>query len=281
VSVRCSDASRALGESQIATAVTAQCWLLLEVAAAWPRDVAVEGALPDEAQKAVAAWLERTPGSRLQFVRRPGRAAARPLAFVVRGEEARREIRRIELGRHDDLASIDLDHEGDVVEGSLVLVCGHGSRDQCCALRGTAVFGELVDSFREDELWISSHQGGHRFAANVLLLPAGVQLGRVDAGEAASLVARALDGTIALDRYRGRTCYDPTVQAAEYAVRAAAGLDRVDDLRLVGVEDGLVRFRGAGGPEWTAVVEEGVGPAVPASCGAEAAPQPSRSARLL
>ena len=200
---------------------------------------------------------------------------------MICAEESRQEVRRIELERLEDLGGLDIDAAGTSVETSLVLVCGHGSRDQCCALRGTAVFGALADRLGEEELWISSHLGGHRFAANVLVLPAGLQLGRVEASEAPFVVARALSGKIELERYRGRTCYTPTVQAGEHAVRMAAGLDGVDEIRVVGLDGRHVRFRSWDGTDWTAVVDEVEGPAVPASCGDDAASQRSFRARVL
>ncbi|MGH3132039.1 MAG: sucrase ferredoxin, partial [Gaiellaceae bacterium] len=162
-----------------------------------------------------------------------------------------------------------------------VLVCGHGTRDACCALRGTVVYTALRQHFGDDELWISSHQGGHRFAANVLVLPAGVQLGRVEPANAVSVTSRALAGLIELDHYRGRTCYDPPVQAAEQAIRRAFGLDGVGDLRLGAAEGPLVRFRDRYGNEHEATVEESAGPVVPASCGAEPEAQRVLVAQLL
>src|SRR5207253_3667840 len=139
-------------------------------------------------------------------------------------------IRRIALGSHAELAEIDLDDVGEGVEGSLLLVCGHGSRDRCCAVRGTAVFGALAERLGEEEVWMSSHQGGHRFAANLLVLPAGLQFGRMEPDDALFLAARALAGRIDLDHYRGRTCYDRIVQAAEVGVRRSAGLEAVSEL---------------------------------------------------
>jgi hypothetical protein len=281
VSERCADLSLAAGEELGATAVTAREWLLVEVPGSWPRDVADDGALPAHAREAVSRWLATTPASRLQFIRRPGRAADRLVVFRVRSDESEGEVRRIELRAHADLASLDLEAAGEPVATSLVLVCGHGTRDRCCALRGTAAFAVLAHRLGEEELWISSHQGGHRFAANVLVLPAGVQLGRVEAADAPSLVARALAGRIDLEHYRGRTTYEPVVQAAELAVRRATGLDGVDELR-VEVSDGeAVSFTTWNGDRHAAVVEETTGPSVPASCGAEPAPQRAFRARLL
>jgi hypothetical protein len=277
---RCADRSRAVGEPLSATATTATSWLLLEVPGTWPRDVSDEGVLTPRARATVDAWLERTPGSRLLFVRRPGRAEARRLAFVVSAREHGSDVRRLELASPDELGDVDLAADGGAVEQSLVLVCGHGMRDSCCALRGTAVYSALAPSLPEGSLWLSSHQGGHRFAANVLVLPEGLQFGRVEPDEAPVVVSRALAGTISLDRYRGRVSYDAAAQAAEHAVRTAAGLERVDDLRLAGIEGDVVRFLAADGAEHAAVVERAEGPVVPPSCGAAAEPQPRLTARL-
>jgi len=270
---RCCEASLEAGELLSATAAFAESWLLVEVRGGWPRDVSEGGTLPEPARSALRAWAERVPRSRILFVRRPGRVAERSLAFLVRAREEEGEVRRFELDGLEAFGDVDLDGGGERVPGSLVLVCGHGSRDRCCAERGTAAYRALEGGLREEQLWVSSHHGGHRFAPNVLVLPAGLHFGRVPPAEAPSLVARALSGTIELRRYRGRTCYEPPVQAAEHAVRAATGLNGVGDLALVGVEGGVVRFRGRDGGVHEAVVEEARGPAVPPSCGTQPEPQ--------
>ena len=271
---RCSELSEAAGEPLAATATTAERYLLLEVPGSWPRDVSDEEALPTRAREKVSAWLARTPSSRVQFIRRPGRSRRDSLlAFVVHAPEAGGEVRRFELESHDHLGEVDLERGGRPIDSTLVLVCAHGTRDRCCVLRGTAVITALVDRLEEEELWVSSHQGGHRFAANVLVLPAGVQLGRVRPEEAPFVVARALAGKIELDRYRGRSCYEPAVQAAELTLRTAVGLDGVSDLQLVDVAGGTVRFRAWDGSEYAVAVEETVGTSTPASCGGEPEPQ--------
>jgi hypothetical protein len=281
VTALCADASQAAGEPLAGTAVTAGRWLLVEVPGSWPRDVASGEALPEAARAAVQRWLAARRDARLQYVRRPGRADNGSLVFVVTADETQAAVRRLELAGLDELASVDLDVDGDPVGSPLVLVCGHGSRDRCCALRGTAVFAALCERLDDEELWISSHLGGHRFAANVLVLPSGLQFGRVGGDEAPELVERAFAGRIALDRYRGRTCYESDAQAAEHAVRLESGLDRIGDLRLVRAEDGLAVFRAADGAEWSAVVERIAGPVVPASCGDEPASQRVLSARFV
>ena len=276
--VRCSDVSRAAGEPLAGTAVTATRWLLVEVPGSWPRDVSDAAALPTPARDAVSAWLERGRPSRLMFVRRPGTPAGRTRVFAVRADEGAADVRRIELDGLEALVSADLDAGGEPVGGSLVLVCGHGSRDRCCALRGTAVFNALAPELEDEALWLSSHQGGHRFAGNVLVLPAGIQLGRIDPEDALGAIERALAGRIRLDRYRGRTCYEQPVQAAEHALRARLDLEELAAVSLVAVDGPVVRFRTADGGEHAVTVEEARGPSVPASCGTE--PEPQRTFRV-
>jgi hypothetical protein len=277
--VRCAELSELAGEPLGATASTTRSWLLVEVPGTWPRDVSDGDGLPEAARRRVREWLERTPASRLLFIRRPGSPRVeRTRAFVVHAAPDQKRVRRFELARLEDL---DLDESGFRETGSqLVLVCGHGTRDPCCALRGTAVYGALASSLGSEQVWISSHQGGHRFAANVLVLPSAVQLGRISAADAPGVVARALAGRIELDRFRGRATYSPEVQAADIAVRRALGLDGLDDLRFVEADGGTVRFRDAEGREHVAVAERRSGPVVPASCGAEPEPQIAFSARL-
>ena len=281
-SPRCSELSELAGELLGATATHAKNWLLVEMPGTWDRDVGGGAGLPEPARRAASEWLERTPSSRLLFIRRPGRARpAAALAFVVHAGESRLVVRRFELVSPGDVSEVDLVGGGDETDAELVLVCGHGTRDACCALRGTAVYGALTARLADDELWLSSHQGGHRFAANVLVLPAGIHLGRLAPGSAAPVVADALAGRIDLAHYRGRVAYPAGVQAAELAVRSAEGIEAVTDLSLVAAEDEVVRFRGADGREHAAVVEERLGPSVPASCGADPEPQAVVTAQVV
>jgi hypothetical protein len=277
---RCSDLSELAREPIGATATWAESWLLVEMRRSWARDVGGGEGLREPERAAARAWLDRTPASRLLFLRRPGRGeSGEELAFVVRASETRAEVRRLAAAELTRLE--EGDDVGDVMSQPLVLVCGHGTRDRCCALRGTAIYRALASTLDREQLWLSSHQGGHRFAANVLVLPSGIQLGRVPRDDARELVSRALDGRIDLPHFRGRTCYPAPVQAAEIAVRETHALDRGDDLVLVAAEDDRVRFRDSAGREHAAVVAPSIGPVVPASCGAEPEPQHGFTARVV
>ena len=277
-SSRCADLSESAREPISATATHALNWLLVEVRGTWPRDVSDLGGFEPGAQTAITNWLERTPSSRVLFIRRPGESSARRTVFVVQASEHAPLVRRLELS---DADGFDPARDGDEVSSQLVLVCGHGTRDACCALRGSAVFGALRGTVPPEDLWLSSHQGGHRFAANVLVLPVGIQLGRVTLAEAPGVVSDALRGRIALEHYRGRVAYTAREQAAERAVRETRELVRATDVTLVGDDGTQVTFRDTDGNELRAIPEETAGPVVPASCGAEPAPQRHYAARYL
>jgi hypothetical protein len=112
------------------------------------------------------------------------------------------------------------------------LVCTNGARDPCCAIRGPAV-AHALDRARPGQVYECSHLGGHRFAANVLVLPEGLCFGRLDARSAPLLVEELEAGRLPLEHLRGRTAYDPEQQAAEILIRGKLGLTGLEDLRQV------------------------------------------------
>jgi hypothetical protein len=70
-----------------------------------------------------------------------------------------------------------------------------------------------------------THLGGHRFAANVLVLPDNLLFGRVDAAGAAALAAALDAGRLLLEQFRGRCSLTPEQQAAEILLRRELGID--------------------------------------------------------
>jgi hypothetical protein len=112
------------------------------------------------------------------------------------------------------------------------LVCTNGARDPCCAIRGPAV-AHALERVRPGQVYECSHLGGHRFAANLLVLPDGLVFGRLDTRAALALVDELDAGRLPLEHLRGRSAYDPERQAAEILVRRELGLACVGDLRLL------------------------------------------------
>ena len=253
VAATCSASSLAAAEPLPGSATRADRWLLVEVRGAWGPDVD-ETELPASIGRLAAAV-----DGRVQLIRRPDRRSGPALAFAVETSEQGGSIRRLR-------ESGDRFEDDGEVEGPLVLVCCHGRRDRCCARHGPPVYDALVGAFAPESLWQSSHLGGHRFAANVLVLPDGVLLGRVSPAEAASVAEEVAEGRIPLDHYRGRTTHTAEMQAADAAVRAAFGLTGVTDVRVSPGSGGHVLVHTPAGDIEAVVVAE-AGPAVVESCG--------------
>jgi hypothetical protein len=112
------------------------------------------------------------------------------------------------------------------------LVCTNGARDPCCAIRGPAV-AQALERVRPGQVYECSHLGGHRFAANVLVLPDGLCFGRLDARSAPALADELDAGRLPLEHLRGRTAFEPEQQAAEILVRRELALAGLAALTLV------------------------------------------------
>ena len=272
----CAEVSRADEEPLGATASRVDRWLLVEYRGLWARDAVDGSVLSAEVKRALVAWRRSARHSRVLFVRRPERRGADGLlAFRVDSPETGGGVRCLELERHEDLARIDLDAAGSPTAQPLLLVCTHGKHDRCCARYGRPLYEALQEQVEDGWVWQVSHVGGDRFAGNVVVLPAGVYLGRVEPGEAWERVDEVLAGRVPLARYRGRSSHSFPVQAAERAIREETGLLGLDDLRLVSAqqvgEGWEVRFEASrSGEAWDVEVERRDGAPTYLTCSASA-----------
>jgi hypothetical protein len=262
--MRCSELSA--GEPLAGTATTATSFLLLEHRGPWGRD-AVENTDLREPARSVAGGF----AGRVMLIRRPDRRGGDEVAFRADAAPEGGALHRV--GLTDDAVN-------ERVPGPFLLVCVHGRRDRCCARLGVPVYDALAPYVDDERLWQSSHHGGHRFAANVLVLPHGVQLGRVRPEDAVDVAACVAGGRIPLAFYRGRTIDSPRGQAADVEVRRALGLDRIEDVRPLR-DDGHVVEVAAREAVVRVDIEETEGPSLPASCGAEPEPVQRFVARIV
>ena len=266
----CAQASRERAEPLTATASRVDRWLLVEHRGAWgPESVPTR-----RMSRAVASALAReanTARARLVLVRRSAaRGAAERHAddgrhvFAVDSRPGHEQV----LHRHvrDDAELVHLvppfgEAPADgwtQVEGPLYLVCTHGRHDRCCALRGRPVAQALA---RHDpgSTWECSHIGGDRFAANLVVLPEGLYLGRVEVDQVVRVVDDLAAGVLPAGLVRGRSSLSLPTQAAQQFAREATGRWRTDDLEPVvqepaGTDTWRIVLGGAGGPEVEVVV---------------------------
>jgi hypothetical protein len=269
-SVRCAAASRERTESLVGTASRVQRWMLVEQPGSWGVDALRESRL-DRAVADRLADEAATHGVRVLLVRRPGQLSlgeARKVFLAHSGVESW-WIEQLDVDTDADLVEIDLGALafpdpptlGAPGPDALHLVCTNGRHDPCCADHGRPVVRALAAAAAPD-VWECSHVGGDRFAANVVSLPRGIYYGRVPPDGAARIVADDRDGLVDLDCYRGRSCYPPLVQAAEWFARSRLGDRRADGIGVLSLEpvgDGewIVHLQQRGGPAVTAHVHRG------------------------
>ena len=235
----CAEDSLARRESLAATASTCQRWVLVEHPSAWGPRTLLDSSLDEPVAHALRDWALRHK-VRLVLIKQPEREVeGTRRAFLVAAGEQERAVERLDIGSPRDLLDLDLDFVpgegwgiGRKWTDPLYLVCTHGRRDPCCAVQGNPVFNVLHEAF-PSQVWKSSHIGGDRFAANLLSLPDGVMLGRLQIDSVIRVVRDLVEGTIDLGHYRGRGFYPFHIQAAEHHLRTERGLVGIDALRSV------------------------------------------------
>lgn len=262
--------SREVGEQVGGTATTAYSWIALEVPKPWGRKALPESDLSEAVKSHLSTAADKLDGGRVLFITRDDRKQPdRYRMYLARSRERESNLRLLEFEAYEDLLEVDF---SEAIEGQgradwtpldepIFLFCTNGKRDPCCARIGLAAYRSLAEEHPE-RIWQSSHQGGHRFAGNLIVLPYGVQYGRVEAHNANQILTATERGEILLEHYRGRTLYQAPAQAAEYYLRTEHGLRGIDDLRLASVESGengrsSVRFDApSAGESWQLEMQE-------------------------
>ena len=237
---RCSVASRDREEDPAGTASTVRSFLLVENAGPWGTEALRDARMPEQVREHLlsAAAL----GVRVLLVRRH-RGPRRPdglRVFAARADPGSPWLETAVLDDQGSLLDLDLAALGrgrslglPRTDRPVLCVCTHGRHDACCAEWGRPTAAALAAAHPEPT-WEVSHVGGDRFAANVLVLPAGLYYGRVGPEDAATLGALHEEGRLWPALLRGRSGFPLPVQAAEVALRRELQETRVDGVRLAG-----------------------------------------------
>ncbi len=242
----CTQQALDVGEPLFGTATTdVDRWLLLEHGGQWAKDALQSPGIPDAVRAHFEAFLATDRRTRFQLIKGEHEPQGARRLFVVSALEGRTaawEVPFRDLAELVDLPLADFHPDRAPPRGAkpyaapLVLVCTHGKRDACCARLGSPLFRDLVKELGREHpglVWQTSHVGGHRFAANIVLLPHGYHYGRLDLAAARRVVRGYLAGRLSdLDRLRGRSCYPTDVQAAEFWLRQGAGRYGLEGLLL-------------------------------------------------
>ncbi|MGH3656373.1 MAG: sucrase ferredoxin [Micromonosporaceae bacterium] len=238
---RCSDGALQRGDPLLATAAPIRRWLLIEEPGSWgaeglttsPIDRQVAGRLAEKARAAsVRVQLIQRPGPRRRRATAPAaiRRGARRAYALVAGDPGAERTWWGSVTSDQELLDVPLDDPGYPPDpGPVYLVCTHGRKDVCCALRGRPIAHALA-AHRPEATWETSHVGGDRFAGNLVVLPHGLYYGRITA-DTALRAATAYEERRVLPHYlRGRSTHHPPAQAAECHARLELSESRLDTL---------------------------------------------------
>ena len=249
----CATTSQEREEPLAATASRVERWLLVEHTGAWGPESVPSGRMPLAAARGLAATAAAA-GARLLLLRRPAGAPAAEdgrWVFAIDSLPGRERVLARHVRDDDELAALAPPYgtagaavpDGwERVDDPLYLVCTHGRHDRCCATRGRPV-AQALAAAHPAQTWECSHVGGDRFAANLLVLPDGLYLGRVEADEVVGLVDALTDGELPADRLRGRSSLPLPAQAAQQFARERLGRSGRADLAVLGQQ-------GAGADRW-------------------------------
>ena len=201
------------GVPSAATAPTgSRAWLLIGHSGPWAAE-AVATALPGSLAK--LALRAEELGIRVQLIRRSGARRDAPddgrvFAAWVAGDDPWVTQVTADSVSLEDLAAgerpagtPERDGLPGTPAGPMYLVCAHGKRDRCCARYGAPLARALTERHPQ-EVWETTHVGGHKFAANLVLLPHGLYYGPCDLASATAAIDAYRDGHVATHRYRGR-----------------------------------------------------------------------------
>ena len=172
-------------------------------------------------------------GIRVQMIRRPGRRQVGDVRRVFAGWTAGREpwlrlgsvsAASPALTERDlkELAAGITPSFGSPAAEPVFLVCTHGQRSTCCARFG-APLAQALAARHPGQIWETTHVGGHRFAANLVILPHGLYYGPVGLDAATAAIGAYQRGAVAPGRYRGRAGQPKPTQEAEHALLTRAG----------------------------------------------------------
>jgi len=244
----CSLDSLGADEEMYGTATAVETWLVLEYRERWSGDAFRDSRIPEAVKAGIKRYLETLPNSRLQLVKQENRSEDGIKLFIAHSREKDPFLREITLSGYEDLLDNDL---GSVIKNlstersePLFLMCTNGEHDKCCGKFGMPVYRDVAAGAHGRSAWQSTHIGGHRFASTLVCLPHGLYYGRVREGTRADeIFGEYMQGRIDLGSYRGRSCYSPPAQAAEYFLRKETGVRVINaySFKGAGEENGEIR----------------------------------------
>ncbi len=216
-------------------------WFLLEYRGHWSKSAFGDAKIPKKVKRRIKSQLSRHSKTRLQLIKQTNPDHDGIKFYICVSDDSKPRTYEFEVADYRELLSLNLKsilkHDHHLREKPLVLVCTNGEYDKCCGTYGVPMYLDLNRKIPGDTVWQTTHIGGHRFAATFVCLPHGIYNGHLnDPTELDRVVEMYSRGHIDPRYYRGRSCYDPYAQAAEYYLRTNSDITDIGAFRLKGVK---------------------------------------------
>ncbi|MCM2435586.1 sucrase ferredoxin [Agrobacterium rosae] len=137
------------------------------------------------------------------------------VAHITGPEDAARLLRKLAAGEA---------LEGESDERKTILCCADSRHDACCARYGFATWKALVAEADPEKFHIlqTTHLGGCRFAASIIVLPERARYGKLEPHQVAEFLKCLEDGIPFLPGYRGNPALAEIDQVLEHAASSWA-----------------------------------------------------------
>ncbi|TLF50630.1 sucrase ferredoxin [Halomonas urmiana] len=243
----CADLSREQEDPLGGSAAHAERNLLISwPRAKWTRNLRHASGMPDSLVRMLDAIA--ADGRRINLIHRREQAGDVHRVFLMperRGFVVPREALEAFLTAWRSGATLAAWEEAPV-ERDLLLCCTHGKKDKCCAKYGYQTYKRLAEEVSTHELpfdvWESSHLGGCRFAASLILLSPVRKYGRITPQQALPFLQAEARGRRFLPGYRGDSHLTPAQQCAQLAALGHLSVPRHAP-RLTLLEDSGSEYR--------------------------------------
>ncbi|MGM3304893.1 sucrase ferredoxin [Anabaena sp. WFMT] len=238
----CSDYSRQIGEDIIGSATNYQTYILVECPQPWISEAFKSKWVPDN----LRVLVEEVKRSKLsiQFLliaNDQSHKVEETTLLIYKKQEGlihgycKQEFK---LPNIEQVAGVinkwlldeNLDYQVENGINRDILVCTHGSHDQCCARYGNPFYYYAKNTisdlhFDNVRIWKSSHFGGHRFAPTAIELAEGRYYGVLDHDSFKSILTRTGDIKFLNKVYRGWGILPSALQILEREIILHQGWD--------------------------------------------------------
>ncbi len=238
----CSDYSRQLGEDIIGSATNYQTYILVECLQPWMSEAFQSKWVPDNLRMLVEEVQQRQLSIRFLLIANDQSHKVEQTTLLIYQEQ-----QGLSNGYHKQEFKLpNIEQAAGVVRKWLsggkpdyqietsitrdILVCTHGSHDQCCARYGNPFYfyaRNTISDLKLDDvrIWKSSHFGGHRFAPTAIDLPEARYYGVLDQDSFRSILTRTGDIEFLHKVYRGWGLLASTLQILEREIILRQGWD--------------------------------------------------------